>query len=262
MRATRSCSSAMRTRLFCWAMSGWHSSISARLESQSGSIRASVVGVTGMIRRLSAGGRPSRLRSCLSVVITSEVRVTRSSLNCSSRWAASATSATVPRPRINSACSRFRTSWAMLTARSAHQSWTWACARFQYCCSTERTSAITSALNRQMDASALSRATTIGARLASSPGACPRVFNAVGSNPPIGLPSLPKGITRTISLLSRAILMASGSVMGQFSCGSGSSIMRGFATFGICRGRVAAGGLRYSAAGSALHPSARSVGRA
>ena len=59
------------------------------------------------------------LRSCRSVVITSEVRVTRSRLNCSSRWAASATSATVPRPTASSACSRLRISSARLTARSA-----------------------------------------------------------------------------------------------------------------------------------------------
>ena len=69
----------------------------------------------------------------------SEVRVTSSSLNCSSCWAASATSAAVPRPTLSSACSLLRISSARLTARSAAQSWTWALARFQYCCSTERT---------------------------------------------------------------------------------------------------------------------------
>ena len=42
------------------------------------------------------------------MVMTSEVRVTRSRLNCSSRWAASATSAMVPRPTTSSACSRFK----------------------------------------------------------------------------------------------------------------------------------------------------------
>ena len=66
-------------------MSGCYSSISARQASQSGRDVASVRGVTGTIRRSSAGGRPSRLRSCRSVVMTSEVLVTRSSLNCSSR---------------------------------------------------------------------------------------------------------------------------------------------------------------------------------
>ena len=54
-------------------MSGWNESIWARLASQSGSSRASVGAVTGTIRRLSAGGRPRMLRSCRSVVITSEV---------------------------------------------------------------------------------------------------------------------------------------------------------------------------------------------
>ena len=38
------------------------------------------------------------------MVMTSEVRVTRSRLNCSRRWAASATSSMVPRPTASSAC--------------------------------------------------------------------------------------------------------------------------------------------------------------
>ena len=91
-------------------ISGCSCIISCRQASQSGSSRASVAGVTGMIRRLSAGGRPRRLRNWRSVVITSDMRVTMLRLNCSSRWAASAASATVPRPAASLACSCLRMS--------------------------------------------------------------------------------------------------------------------------------------------------------
>ncbi len=62
------------------------------------------------------------------------------------------------------------------------------------------------------------------------------VFNGVGSNPPIGMPWAPKAITRTISELSRPIRIASGKVIGQTSCASGSFVVRGFDTRGICIG--------------------------
>ena len=74
-----------------------------------------------------------------------------------------------PLPTTSSACSRLTISRASSTAFSAAQSWTCCWARFQYCCSIDRTWAMTSALNRQTAGSALSRAITIGARLASRP---------------------------------------------------------------------------------------------
>ena len=62
------------------AMSGCCSFISAETGVPVGlELGASIGGVTGMIRRLSAGGRPSIFAEQRSVVITSEVRVTRSS---------------------------------------------------------------------------------------------------------------------------------------------------------------------------------------
>ncbi len=99
-------------------ISGWNESIWATLESQSGSSRASVGAVTGRIRRSSAGGRPSRLRSCRSVVITSEVLVTRSrSRNCSSVARPRRRRQFVPRPTSSLDCSAFsRISSASRTA--------------------------------------------------------------------------------------------------------------------------------------------------
>ena len=186
LRARSNCSSATRTCNCCWTMSGWKAIIWARLASQSGSNRASVGAVTGTIRRLSAGGRPRMLRSCRSVVMTSEVRVTKSRRNCSSRCCASATSARVPRPTSSSDCSRLRISSPRETAVSLLQSWTCCWERLQYCCSMERTLAMTSALNRQTAASALSRAMTIGARLASRPAGAPACCPGSGALPSKG----------------------------------------------------------------------------
>ena len=150
-------------------MSGWNVTICERLATQSGSSRASVGAVLGTIRRLSAGGRPRMLRSCRSVVMTSAVSLTNWSLNRSSCSSASATSGTLPVPTSSLARSRFRMFSPRSTEVSEAQTFTCCCERAQYCCSMERTIAMTSALNRQTATSAFSRATTIGARLASSP---------------------------------------------------------------------------------------------
>ena len=88
-----------------------------------------------------------------SVVITSEVRVTRSRLSCSSRWVASATSAIVPRPAFSSACSFLRISSAMRRPDRPPKGCACAWTRFQYCCSIELTSAIATDLNRSASTS-------------------------------------------------------------------------------------------------------------
>ena len=87
-------------------------------------------------------------RNCRSAVITSEVRVTRSRLNCSSRCCASATSATVPVPAFSAACSRLTISRASSTAFSAAPKLNVLLCQVQYCCSTDRTWAMISALSR------------------------------------------------------------------------------------------------------------------
>ena len=80
---------------------------------------------------------------------------------------------------------------------------------------------------------------TIGARWVSSPGVPCLVFIAVGSVPAMGLPSPPKAITRTISLLSSAIRIGLGGASSARSLAPpASSIIRGFATFGIGIGSV------------------------
>ena len=65
----------------------------------------------------------------------------------------------------------------------------------------------------------------------------PPTFRGVGSNPPIGMPWAPSEITRTTSELSRPTRIASGSVISQISCASGSLVVRGLATLGRGRGK-------------------------
>ncbi len=95
--------------------------------------------------------------------------MTRLSLKFSSCCSASATSAEVARPTSSSARSRRRISSPSRTAVSRLQSEICCCESAQYCCSIDRTCAMIAALKFQTDASALSRAMTMLARLASRP---------------------------------------------------------------------------------------------
>ena len=118
-------------------MSGCSFIIAARHLSQSGSTLASIGAVIGTILRSSAGGRPRMLRSCRSVVTRSDVAVTSASRHRSRLCRASATLAVSLCPR--SARSLATTSSQSLTAMSRAQTWTSCCTRAQYCCSIERT---------------------------------------------------------------------------------------------------------------------------
>ena len=150
-------------------MSGWKVSIWARLASQSGSSRASVGAVTGTIRRLSAGGRPRMLRSCRSVVITSEVAWHQVEPELLELLLGLGDVGDRAAADLELRLLALQDLLAELDGLLAAPELDLLLGEAQYCCSIDRTWAMTSALNRQTEASALSRAITIGARLASRP---------------------------------------------------------------------------------------------
>ena len=120
-------------------------------------------------------------------------------------------------------CSFSMTSRAILDGLCGAAGVHWACARFQYCCSAERTWAITSDLNRQMLTSDFIGVITIDEFSGLKPVArsTAAVVGDLDFSPelshPTGMPAGPKLRTRTISLLSREIRIASSSFSDQTS---------------------------------------------